>query len=513
MAAVSKRKAQIPLILALDIGTSATRGRIFDAAATGINKLVYRVRHDMHSAEDGTNTTDADQMLAEIVASIDFLTDKAGKYAHDLAGVALDTFAATLVGVSEQGDAVTPVFTYADSRAAPFVTRLEETFDEHAVQQRTGCRFHASYLPARFLWLQETQPEVLAKAAYWMSLGEYVYFKLLGQRAASFSTAAWSGLLNRETLTWDAELLGGLPIKIEQLSALHDTSAPLRGLAPVYAKRWPSLTDAAWFPAIADGYASNVGSGATASSTLALAVGTSAAARALVQKAPATVPDGLWCYAVNRRQSLLGGAVNDGGRALTWLRGLLSLSDDQKVLDAIQAAPAADTPVVMPFLTGERSPGWASHATASFSGMDLHSTPESIFRGMLEGIAFRLALIAEEIRSAGLKSTRIVASGGGVEGAPDWLQIIADMTGLPAALSLEPQATLRGTAEIALDVLAPKTKRSPAEMTEARKPVPANAAAYAAKRERFLSDYKALVTERQPAPAPDSIEQTAAKPG
>jgi len=47
MSAISKKQAQAPLILALDIGSSATRGRIFDANAATIKKLDHRVRHQM----------------------------------------------------------------------------------------------------------------------------------------------------------------------------------------------------------------------------------------------------------------------------------------------------------------------------------------------------------------------------------------------------------------------------------------------------------------------------------
>ncbi len=500
MSEVSRKHAEAPLVLALDIGTSATRGRIYDAGAQTITKLDHRVRHVMKSAGDGTNVTDAGQMLAEVVETIDELVDKAGKHAGSIAGIALDTFAATLVGVSKSGSAVTPVFTYADSRPAPFVERLESQFDEQAVQQRTGCRFHASYLPARFLWLAETRRDVLDRAAYWMSLGEYVYFKLLGQRAASYSTAAWSGLLNRQTLSWDEELLGKLPITAEQLSPLHDTSEPLQGLANQYAKRWPAIAQASWFPAIADGYASNVGSGAVDGTALALAVGTSGAVRALLPEAPRAVPAGLWCYAVNRKQSLLGGALNDGGRAIVWLRGLLNLPPEAELLKAVKAAPSNDTPLVLPFLTGERSPGWARHATASFTGMDLHTDAPAIFRGMLEGVAFRMMLIAEEIRGVATESNRVVASGGGVEGLPEWLKIMADMIGLPVSLSSESQATLHGTAEIALAILAPSTERAAAQTGVSYTPNAANAEVYAARREHFLADYQMLVGEAMPAP-------------
>ena len=110
----------------------------------------------------------------------------AGRWrAGRIAAVAVDTFASSLVGVGAGGRAVSPCYTYADSRCAEQVAALRRELDEPAIQQRTGCRLHASYLAPRLRWLQATQPGAFAAATRWMSLGEYVYLRLLG------TTAAW----------------------------------------------------------------------------------------------------------------------------------------------------------------------------------------------------------------------------------------------------------------------------------------------------------------------------------
>ena len=91
-----------------------------------------------------------------------------------VAGVALDTFAASLIGVDAAGRPLTPCLTYADSRSAAAVAALRAELDEHAVQQRTGTRLHSSYLPARLRWLRETEPETFGRVSRWLSLGEYL---------------------------------------------------------------------------------------------------------------------------------------------------------------------------------------------------------------------------------------------------------------------------------------------------------------------------------------------------
>src|SRR4051812_33193247 len=68
-------------------------------------------------------------------------------------------------------------------------------------------RLHTSYLAPRLRWLRDTAPDTFRSAHRWMSLGEYVYLRLLGTTVAGSSTAAWTGMLDRRTGQWDLELL------------------------------------------------------------------------------------------------------------------------------------------------------------------------------------------------------------------------------------------------------------------------------------------------------------------
>src|SRR5207247_2845123 len=125
-----------------------------------------------------------------------------------------------LLGVDKTGRAVTPLTTYADTRASGEVARLRAECDEAAVRDRTGCHFHPSYLPARFRWLARAHPDLFHQVARWVSIGEYLELQLFGEAAASYSVASWTGLLDRRRLVWDEPLLAVLPVGASQLSPL-----------------------------------------------------------------------------------------------------------------------------------------------------------------------------------------------------------------------------------------------------------------------------------------------------
>jgi gluconokinase len=490
---VPGRREVAPLVLALDVGSTASRGDVFDATGRPAGRGRHKVPHQFETAGDGTSVIDPDQVVSEIEEILSELTDP-----HEpgtIAGVALDTFASSLVGVGADGRPVTPCFTYADGRCAAQVTALRAELDEHEVQQRTGARLHSSYLPARLRWLAETDPGTFAAAERWMSLGEYVYLRLLGTTAAGTATAAWTGMLDRRSGRWHPELLAAAGIRADQLSPVRNPDDPIVEVDAGVAARWPALADARWFAPIADGFASNLGTGATDPATAALAAATSGAVRVLVDHIPGQLPSGLWCYRVDARRALLGGAVNDVGRAVSWVQSTLQLPEDG--LDQLAAAPPdPGTPLVLPYLTGERATGWAANARAVVTGVSSSTTGAALARGVLEGVALSYARVVDQLRAAAGDLRQIRASGRVVADLPGLLQVLADVLDAPVVPVTVRRATLRGTALHALEVLAPDVVREPPTTGPTVDPVAGHRSHYEARAEKYQQVYSALIADR-----------------
>jgi gluconokinase len=470
-----------PIVLAVDIGSSATRGCLFGPDGRPLGERAKR-RHEFTTDADGAATVDPTAVADEVAEVIDELLERSP---GPVSGVALDTFASSLVGVDARGAPLTPCFTYADSRSAAQVEELRAELDESDVQQRTGCRFHTSYLPARLFWLRSTQPDLFGAVRRWVSLGEFVHVSLLGTAAAGTSTAAWTGMLDRRTGRWDAPLLQHVGIGIDQLSPVADPDRPYGPVDRRVSERWPQLADAVWFAPIADGLASNIGLGAADGSTVALTAGTSGAMRVLVHRIPDHVPTQLWCYRVDAQRSLIGGALNDVGRAMNWVARVLDL--DGIDLGDVAAAPPDDaTPLMVPFLTGERSTGWAARARASYANISAASTAASMARGALEGVAISYRRIAEllapvtgrvsgaNVPGDGAAPLRIHGGGGLLAGIPSLAGILADALGLPVVPVATRRTTLRGAALLALEALAPGSTAPAPDLGPVVEPNPAH---------------------------------------
>jgi gluconokinase len=293
--------------------------------------------------------------------------------------------------------------------------------------------------------------------------------------------ASWTGLLNRTSLTWDAETLAALPVRADQLSPLVDVTDRFVGLQPEFAARWPALAGIPWLPTVGDGATANLGSGGTDADHLALTVGTSGAMRVVVTAPVATVPAGLWLYRVDRRRALLGGALSNGGNLFDWMRRVLQFAPGADLEAAVAAVPPDGHGLtVLPFFAGERSPGWAPDATATISGLRLATDSAEILRAGLEAVAYRFALIFAGLQPQVPTARAFLGSGAGLLHSPVWMGIMADVLGTPVIASGEAEASSRGNALLALEALGviPDAAQLPAALGAVYPPDPAHHAIY-----------------------------------
>jgi gluconokinase len=503
---IDPSKAQSPLVLALDVGTSSCRASVYDAGGRAIAALGSQRSYAPVTTADGRAELTADELLEHVADAIDGVAREAPAVLGRVVAVATCTFWHSLLGLDQAGRPATPLYLWMDARARGAMEPLKRRLDERAAHARTGCVFHWSYWPARLLWLSQAEPDVFREVRRWVSFGEYLIERLTGEAGVSVSMASGTGLLNQHTCLWDEELLGALPIQPHQLSPLGGPRPEVHVLRPPFADRWPQLRKAGWLRPVGDGACSNLGAGCATRERLALMVGTSGAMRALSRTDEASahdivsfaIPWGSWCYRADSKRVVLGGALNDGGSLLAWLRTTLQLPaspDADQELAAL--GPDEHGLTLLPLWAGERSPRWAVDASGAIVGLRLHTRPIDILRAAIEAVAVSFARIEAVLRPAVPEAREIVATGAALLRSPAWLQIMADVLGRPVLASAEPEASSRGAALLALEALeafSPGWIESQTPSIErVYEPVAARTERYQAAAERQARLYEALV--------------------
>ena len=439
-------------VVALDVGSTSIKGALYDTRARLVRGTLVREASPIGPRPGGASEGHPAELVRRVERVLDRVMVAAGKRASRVRAVGLDVLTITLCGVDAVGRPLTPLYTYADDRAHEDVAALRRELDAAAVYQRTGCPLHTAYLPARFRWLRRTQPRLFGSVRRWLDAGTVLHRRWFGRDVPmSYSVASWSGLLDRRRLVWDEELLSRLHVRAGALPALADYVEAPRGLARAHGRRWPALADVPFFLAVGDGAAANVGSGCVDPRRVALTVGTTGAMRIVLPGVDPEVPAGLWAYRVGKGETLLGGALSEGGNVFAWERSTLRLPAPARIEAALRKMPPDGHGLtVLPFVAGERSPGFAGGARACIAGLTSATTPLQILQASLEAVCYRFALVARLLRPHLRPRYGVVASGGALAQSPYWTQLMADVLVQPVLVTREQELTSRGTAILAL---------------------------------------------------------------
>lgn len=388
--------------------------------------------------------------MSVVEALIDRLLDKLGDKSAEITAVGISTFWHSLMGIDARGEPRTPVLMWSDVRAAGQCDEFEAALDPVDYHRRTGTPVHSSYPAVKLLWLKAEQPDVWNSVARWLSYGEYLLRSLCGEDAISVSMASATGMFDQYRLNWDAPTLELLKLSRDQLSPVSDQA--MTHLKPEFAKRWPALRRASWYPALGDGACANVGSNAIGKAHAALSVGTSGAIRLLWRGDPVPPPNGLWLYRLDADRVLLGGALSEGGNLWEWMNERFQLARGRELASQIEAIPPDSHGLTwLPFLAGERSIGWSRDARGVISGLTLHTTAPQILRAGMEAIAYRFGLIAQRIDAFTDGDYSLIGSGNALVSDTIWPQMMSDVIGHELIESPEPEASMRGAALVALE--------------------------------------------------------------
>jgi gluconokinase len=449
-----------PAILALDIGTSSTRAAVYDATGTRFLETTAQFAYPLRTDPGGRAELDPRAIERAVEAAIKKALRAWRRKKHGpIAAVGVSCFWHSLLGLDARGRPITPIYTWADSRCRHDAEKLRRRSGERAIHARTGCMARASFWPAKLLWLRRTQPRLFRRVVRWVSPAEWIQEQWCGRATSSLSMASGTGLLDGHTLRRDRRLLVRCGLGETKLNPLSDEPGRI---SAARARRHPELAEAIWYPALGDGAASNLGSGATRPGYAAINVGTSAALRVVVKdglrRSGPLAPFGLFAYRVDARRRLVGGAVSNAGNLRAWALRELNLPRDPARLESllrVRSGPAEEL-TLLPFWMAERAPTWPEEMPSAVIGITQATSALDLLQALQEATYHRLAQIADEVAKAARRRLRCIVSGG-IRHSPEALQRLANVLGRPVYVSDEPEASLRGAACFALERLGHAT--------------------------------------------------------
>ena len=436
-------------LIGVDIGTGSTK-----AVALNLQYQPIAVSQFYYPTE--TTKPGYSEQNPELIwdSFIKCLNELKYKLNADPLSIGLSSAMHSLILVDEAGNPLAPMMTWADNRSTEEAKNLLASEKGKLIYQATGTPIHSMSPITKLIWLKKHDTELFNKSSKFISIKEYIWFKLFGTFKIDYSLASATGLFNIHSLSWNKDSLRLAGIKTKNLSIPVQTSYQSSALIDASKKSLNNL-NTTFVIGASDGCLANLGSDATAKGIAAITIGTSGALR-LASPNPIINPVGMtFNYILDEKTFICGGPVNNGGIALQWLlrnifnKPELKSENYEQLFEDVKGTETGSKGLIfLPYLTGERAPLWDSESCGTFFGLNLQHNQKHLARAVIEGICYALNDVMKAVEEHTETITQINVSGGFVH-SKIWMQILADITGKPIVLVLEEDASAVGAAYLA----------------------------------------------------------------
>lgn len=304
----------------------------------------------------------------------------------------------------------------------------------------------------RLLWWRRNHPEVTARSAQFLGWHEFLTLRLGGRAVTDPSLAGKWLIYDNATRGWSSERLAEFKLDRRILPEIQPWGSCVSVLKSPLARKLGLPKDLKIALGGFDCSCAAAGCGASEVGTAALVCGSWEDLIVPTDHAPLfeTVPTGM---AVGPHPGSAGLAVHalspNGTTVLDWARDLLHLPLSQLDNQLQRSGPEPSPVMAIPHFSGA-TVAWVNgrRSRGALMGLTLSTSRLDVIKALVEGITYDLSLALQSLRRAGLTISMLRAAGGGTHLAW-WMQLTADLCGVPIEVINQPEPGTLGAALLA----------------------------------------------------------------
>jgi len=489
----------MPLLLALDQGTTSTRAIAFDERLQA--RASAQIVLPQHFPAPGWVEHEPEQIFSDAVGVLREALARAGGMPGDVAGIGItNQRETTLLWERATGRAIGRAIVWQDRRTAATCEALRAAGHEALVTARTGLLLDPYFSATKLAWLLDNTPGARVAAERgelcFGTVESFLLFRLTEGRvhATDATNAARTMLFDIHRGVWDAELCALFRVPMQILPGLRDCAAPF-GESTLLGGTIAILGMAG------DQQAATIGQACFTPGMMKSTYGTGCFALLVTGEEAVTSANRLlttiaWQLG-GRRAYALEGSIFMAGATVQWLRDGLGLIQHAREAGewAARANPAERVHLV-PAFTGLGAPWWDAEARGAILGLTRASGRAEICRAALESVALQTSDLLDAMRRdwPAMKETVLRVDGG--MAASDWtMQFLADLLGAPVDRPQVTETTALGAAYLA-------------GLQAGLLPPPGDAPTHWRLERRFLPDMTRAEAARRKADWQDAVRRT-----
>ena len=437
-------------IIGIDIGTTHCKLLLVSENS----KVIFSDKRNCRSFTDdkGKHEQDAE----EIFKSVAELLKEAFEHTEQsaISCVCFSTAMHSLLAIDGEGRPLMNALTWADTRAAKYAKQLKESPVAAEIYHQTGTPIHAMSPLCKLLWLKNEQQPVFAKAAKFISIKEYIFYKLFGKYVIDHSIASATGLFNIHANQWNDASLQLAGVMVDKFSQPADILHAEDDMLAAVKKQIGLTVNIPFIMGCSDGAAAQFGAGAILPTEACVTAGTSGAVRTFITEAITHPQQKTFTYVFQPNWYLTGGATNNGGNVVQWFAKIFLPNVKEEdcyatiIKMASQPEAGAKGLLFVPYLYGERSPVWDADATGQFTGIKNMHSANDFARAVIEGILLNLWEIFQTLPNR--NEAKTIYANGGFFNNPFMAQLLADISGRKVLLQKDADSSAMGAVYVGM---------------------------------------------------------------
>ena len=445
-------------LLGIDVGTSGCKSAVISERGELIS-VAYE-EYDMERPQPGWAQLDAVDVWEKIKGTIRAAVRLADGQGGPVQALSVSSMGEAIVPVTRGRVILGPSILNFDVRGARYLPSLAEALPDAALYGINGNTLGNHYSLPKLKWMRENQPELYAQSDYLLHWAGFVSFMLGAEPVLDYALANRSLLFDVDAADWSDRLLAWGEIDREKLPALCQAGTVVGQVSRGMAEELGLPAGALIAMGTHDQCANAVGCGAITAGRAMYGMGTFVCLTPVFDQRPD--PARMISLGLNTEHHAVPGSYvsfifNHGGSVLKWYRDTFAALDRkaaQREGRDIYAELIAEMPpglssiLALPHVAPTGPPEFVDDSAGVLIGLKLATPRGDILKGLLEGITMYEREVLDALPAAGIAVDSCRATGGGSK-SDAWLQLTADIFGIPVVRPRVTEAGVLGAATIA----------------------------------------------------------------
>lgn len=437
-------------VMGIDVGTSSCKVGIFSVDGLVASE---HCSYDIIPGKPGRVEIEAAGTWEKIKHAVGRVLRADGVRANAVRAVSFSSMGESVVPVRRDGGIAGPSILAHDERGKEYADALSAAFDSEELFAINPNVVGPQYTFAKLMWVREHEPELYEKTGKFLFWGDFLGFMFGADPYTTKSLANRSILFDVRKNDWSETLLRWSGLSGEKMGRIVDSGDVVGVVNPALAEETGLPRDMRIVAGGHDQGCNSLGCGCLKAGDAVVGMGTYECYtptfawpenievfRAEFMNIENHVIDGLY----------LSFLYNHSGTLVDWFRNAFAPDAGPNALKMLNAE-IPEKPTRLLFLPHNEPPHWprfVGDTSGVFVGLKATTTRGEMFKAVMEGICYSFVEAVEAMKRTGVCPDVFLASGG-TSRSDAWMQMRADITGMPFTRLSSSEGSLTGAAMLA----------------------------------------------------------------